>query len=766
MAESLWHTAFGSFGTFGSNATRNANLFSGEAMASGSETQAETTHRTAGTLSKLYVLITANSLNSGSSTIYVRKNRANGSQFVSFDFATTGEFRDDSNTDSVSAADETGYRIITSGTSGSVTIRSISILFAATTNTVTRIGSVNYVALAASGTQYRGFGDFRSSGTSTVEAYAQSKFRCGGTLKNAFAYVNANTVSAASNVKSRINGADGNSNISITASTTGIFEDTSNTDTIAAGDLVCSVLLPGASGTSITLYHSCYEFETTTGKSQLASTLTSGRAIASLTAYAPIASALSANTTESFYRTEARVACTASDLEVYVSANTATATTADLRLNGASSALTIAVGSSATGWHEDVTHTVSIAATDEINYRIASTGGTCTITNISMVLEVSAAATQTFNAAAAAVSINSKTTTFAPGAVTFSAAAAAITINDQAGTFAPGAVTFSAAAGAVVLNSQAPTFAPGAVTFSAASAAVALNNQAGNFISRSLPSGAPPLVLTTKFTDLIPESDRGSPQWSRVGTGLAGNYDAINDYATSNTGDGSSTYILHSASGGVDAKIDIYNMNDMPVSLTSTTRLPNRVYLYSLSGWLLQGDSNEIQLGVQNPATSTIYYGTATTHSAFADPTVFDMPTRPWDGQQWTWDDVNALRVVVRSVIDGTINPGENAVTMLYGLIYHDDTRTFYADNAEITLSPKVVSLGGISQTMTVAASAVTLTPRAPIFMQSAGAIEPLEARLRGDFVVTDDNPAFLLAFDAEFVTANNNPNFKTEEQP
>jgi hypothetical protein len=63
----------------------------------------------------------------------------------------------------------------------------------------------------------------------------------------------SNTVTATSTLRTRKNGANGGGAISISASTTGYFEDTSGTDAIMSTDYVNYQIVTGATGTSLTL---------------------------------------------------------------------------------------------------------------------------------------------------------------------------------------------------------------------------------------------------------------------------------------------------------------------------------------------------------------------------------------------------------------------------------------------------------------------------------------------------------------------------------
>ena len=74
---------------------------------------------------------------------------------------------------------------------------------------------------------------------SGTELNIQSPLASAGTLERMAVQINANGQAGITIWKIRINGADGNQTISIPASTTGFFQDVTNTDTTAVGDLVC-----------------------------------------------------------------------------------------------------------------------------------------------------------------------------------------------------------------------------------------------------------------------------------------------------------------------------------------------------------------------------------------------------------------------------------------------------------------------------------------------------------------------------------------------
>ena len=88
-------------------------------MRRGTDPPTQILYRSPGTLSKLYVRVTANS-NVGSVTLRVRKNGANGNMFVTIPAGATGAFEDTVNTDTVAAGDKLNYQSTTGGATGTM----------------------------------------------------------------------------------------------------------------------------------------------------------------------------------------------------------------------------------------------------------------------------------------------------------------------------------------------------------------------------------------------------------------------------------------------------------------------------------------------------------------------------------------------------------------------------------------------------------------------------------------------------------------------
>jgi hypothetical protein len=217
----------------------------------------------------------------------------------------------------------------------------------------------------------------------TVEANAQLTMRSAGTLANLYVYSSANTITAASTVRTRLNAANGGQSVSIGSSATGVFEDTTHTDAIAAADKINYQVVPGASGTQLTIQTIGVTFSATTNtvKKFTASDEAVTFTTASVTRFIPLSGRLQIGSTESTDQYTARVAGTLTNLQVHISANArGTATTFGSRLNTATGALTVSVGIAGTGFFEDTTHTDTIASGDLVNYFLTTGTGTASMT--------------------------------------------------------------------------------------------------------------------------------------------------------------------------------------------------------------------------------------------------------------------------------------------------------------------------------------------------------------------------------------------------
>ncbi len=190
--------------------------------------------------------------------------------------------------------------------------------------------------------------------------------------------ISANSVSATSTLRFRKNAANGNLSVSITASTTGTFEDTSNSDTVAAGDSFAISIATGATGTSLTFVAILFSTEAT----NLAITFYSGFDGTSLTnnsatRFSGLVCDNSIPSAEANVQIKMRAAGTLRGLRVRITTNgRSTTSTLTSRVNAADGAQTISITAATTGFLADTTNSDSISADQTADIKlVTSTGG-------------------------------------------------------------------------------------------------------------------------------------------------------------------------------------------------------------------------------------------------------------------------------------------------------------------------------------------------------------------------------------------------------
>jgi len=327
------------------------------------------TARVAGTFSGLHAKVITN--DRAQSTFRFRVNGANGNQSLTIPASTTGEFSDLVNTDAVVDGDEFNYQMVSGAGGTTLDLSVLSVLFGSAgaytvyrtiTVTVTGSGTVSYATP----------GGGQGNATETLK---QLKFKSAGTAKNLFAYVETNSRSTTSTIRLRKNAANGNGVLSIGAGTTGYFEDTSNTDSIAVDDLVnfSSTVGTGSGtfGAGIGIGFEATNQQQVSGTGPITVTT-------SQTRYGPIAGRVTDISTEANIASDLTVPTVLSYLAIYVGTNTITASsTFRLRRNSANGNSVVTIAASTTGWFEDASNTDELAATDDVNFSLV-TGGTGT----------------------------------------------------------------------------------------------------------------------------------------------------------------------------------------------------------------------------------------------------------------------------------------------------------------------------------------------------------------------------------------------------
>lgn len=340
------------------------------------EAGAQTTYRTAGTLSGLRIYVTINNQN-GATVLKSRVNGADGSQSLSTTASTTGEYADIINSDSISAGDEVnGYWDSTASSSGQIAVDILETHFAATTNTVARhafVGANNLLSTASA--LYWPPAGSHTGTANTVETHALSLLGTACTVKNLFVNVTINTYNAQTDYSTWIDtgsgGVQGACITSIAASTTGIVEDTSNSDSLAAGDLL-AYYNQSPSRTSGFQFLDVLSVEVeTTNKKQMSFAGKAGVTVTqaeSLTRYLPVGGFSQVESSEDAVESVPRFGGTATYMNFRISSNSnANDGTITFRVNGTGTALTFTVTGSATGTFSDTTNSATFASGDTID---------------------------------------------------------------------------------------------------------------------------------------------------------------------------------------------------------------------------------------------------------------------------------------------------------------------------------------------------------------------------------------------------------------
>jgi hypothetical protein len=379
-------TASGAQPSIGFGAT-TFSVLGGSFTNTGTEARTNPKFRSAGTLTNLAVAVPANTLVGGTTTIGIRKNLVLQSLAVSVPVGTTGVFEDTTNSVTVAAGDNIGLTLVNSGNaSGSITYGNTAVTFDATTNTVSKLvsGAAPATFNANATTNYcpcTGALSFNAT-----EALVQFKAQIGGTLRNLYFRVQSNSRTTTTTVKSRVNGADGNQAVSISAGTTGEFEDTSNSDTVSAGDLLCMSILGGAEATSLTCSPASLEFQNTSGYFLSGGTLGVAQG-AGTNRYSSLGQGPNSANVEPGQKTRIKEAVTFSKLSIYVSASTtAGAAAAVIRKNGADGSQSVTIPAATTGWFTDATNSDTFAAGDDFSIATRNPGsGTLTSQTMSYI---------------------------------------------------------------------------------------------------------------------------------------------------------------------------------------------------------------------------------------------------------------------------------------------------------------------------------------------------------------------------------------------
>jgi len=333
--------------------------------------------RTAGTWSKLQCYITGNG--SASVVVRFRVNNANGNQLLSIGTTANTYFEDTSNSDTVAAGD-TIAMIYTAANTGTVTYSGGASLFTPSgSEYVARVGCIT------AGTSFTTAAtDFLQAwcdtlATTQTDATSKTVVESSCTAKNLYANVSTNARTTTTNMRLWKNNAAGNLIIPYTSGQTGIKEDTSNTDSLSAGDTINgAVSTAAADSASLVLFNLYVDLTSTTGSIPYIHAVF-GNVNANLTRYYPVTGRGTAGVTvEAERQLKAESAGTFEKSSVTVSANTVTATSnLRMRVNGNPGNNVRAIGASTTGTITDLSNTDTVVASDLVATQL-TTGATGT----------------------------------------------------------------------------------------------------------------------------------------------------------------------------------------------------------------------------------------------------------------------------------------------------------------------------------------------------------------------------------------------------
>lgn len=370
----LHQSAFTDQITYPANTSRYSRMGAGAFFSAWVfESQARTIHRTAGVWSQLWVRVTLNNYDE-TSHIFSRINGADGNQDISIAASTTGIFQDSVNTDTIAAGDLLAYRILCSNSVGAATGFKVSILQSLFTATAAeRVYRLTAGQATGIGTGYQPC--MTGSPSDAVESPLQIHVP-GGTMRNGAIDVNINSRNGTSTLVLRVNELDTALTISIAASTTGVFEDTSNTVTVFDRDRVnWHFTRGGSSGLFFANYLGVVDLVSTVffgGGSRIGAgvDLKGGGLPKEANGFCPHSAWHDQTVTELNTQAEALVTDTWEGIIVVIPTNGQDDTCEwRSRLNGSDSTLTVTVAAFTTGVFESTGSSIAVTPTDLINIR-------------------------------------------------------------------------------------------------------------------------------------------------------------------------------------------------------------------------------------------------------------------------------------------------------------------------------------------------------------------------------------------------------------
>lgn len=404
MADALILTHLGlDYATASSLTTaRFTNLATGVRTGAGStvEERFTTTLGAAGTASLLTIIVRTNNYVTNSKTLALRINGATGNSSVTVAAGATGVFQDAVNSDSLAAGDEVSLRVGPNfETNISWLLQSISLKFAASSGTAILWQSLDNTAGTninngtASVTRYVpliSVGDNVNAFFVTSETNAKTLVKESGTFSYLNTSLNTNSLTNNATVRFRVNGADGNQNLTLIAGVTGRFEDVVNSDAVIAGQDINASCTTGA-GTitaNVGSFGATFASSSTGWDARFGTTRTAalvGLAVGDN--YLSFAGNSSLSTTRTDNETYIPRQVYAHQMAIRVPANVGAASTVSLHIDGADGESTIAIPANTTGSFEDGTGVDSISAGSRVCYRLSAGNITVAVRYLGVTLD-------------------------------------------------------------------------------------------------------------------------------------------------------------------------------------------------------------------------------------------------------------------------------------------------------------------------------------------------------------------------------------------
>jgi hypothetical protein len=312
-------------------------------------------------------------------TLTSRKNTAAGNQSVGFG-GVSGIFSDTTHSDAVVQAD-----LFNCGESVSTTGDKYSAFFGVF-NKTSGVGAFHLCSQPFAGLNLGATTSYGIAGQggsfSGAEAQLQALVRVAGTISRLAVYAVAGSdLSDTVTIRVRKNAANGNGVVSFATSASGLFTDTTHTDSVVSGDLVNTqaVVTNAGSGSANTLYFIGWSFAAASGSVVDIFGLSENISPPNFAAYMSVGGSadnfVSGFNSEGAQQVLAGFTSNYTNLRFHLQTSATSTTTVQFRKNAANGSQIATAGSGTTGWFEDTTNTDSCIATDKINLTISNSTG-------------------------------------------------------------------------------------------------------------------------------------------------------------------------------------------------------------------------------------------------------------------------------------------------------------------------------------------------------------------------------------------------------